>query len=125
MPPNDSYQDEQGKIQYVVDTVNSNAYSETKTDLHLCYTRPNNYAFMISHNYLPEDIRSILGSLRIEDYCHTSREEGKPDAYIFSPDSREDFSIYLKVSIENGVVVISFHEPDRPLSFPFRKRRRP
>lgn len=124
MPPNDCFQDDQDTIQRVVETVNSKAYDEVQTDLHLCFTRPINYSFMISHNYCPDDIRSILGSLRIEDYCHTSREEGKPNAYVFSPDTREDYSIYLKVAIKNGVIVISFHEPDRPLSFPFRIRRK-
>ena len=125
MPPNDSVPEGYEVVQWVVDTVNSCAFNEAVTDLSPCYKRPVNKSFIAAHNYRTYDIRSILHSLRVEDYCHTSREEGKPDAYVFSPDSGEDYEIYLKVSIENGVIVISFHEPDRPLSFPFRMRRTP
>ena len=125
MPPNGENKEDCIEIvQKVVEMANDNAFNENMTDLHLCKTRPENHAFMIVHNYGFSDIRSFLSQLRIEDYCHTSCEDGKPDAYVFSPDSREDFDIYLKLSIEDGVLVISFHEPHRKLTFPYRRTRK-
>lgn len=120
MAPNDDIIGKEEVIRNVVSTVRECAYDQTRTDLSACRKREKNHAFMIRYNYHNSDIRNMLSVLRIEDYCFTSRETGKPDAYVFSPDTGEDFQVFLKIEITNGVVVLSFHEPERPLSFPFR-----
>ena len=110
-------------ISSIVQIVNRCAFDPDQTDFSPCFQRDINRSFMHRYNFTVGDIRSILNSLRPEEYCHTSKENGKPDAYIFSPDTDEDIRIYLKLLIEEGVVVISLHEADRDLSFPFRRRQ--
>ncbi len=107
-------------IRDIVHYIKDNAFNQDKTDFGLCFTRSKNKIFIQRYHYTTRDIRSILNSLRIEDYCHTSKEAGKNDAYVFGPAGDDDLIIYLKVSIENEVLVISFHEADRTLSYPYR-----
>ena len=121
MVPNDDIQESEGIIQNVVQTARDCAFDQTRTDLSACQKREKNRTFMIQHNLHFSDVRNMLSILRIEDYNFTSRETGKPDAYVFSPDTGEDFEVFLKIQVTDGVVVLSFHDPDRPLSFPSRR----
>lgn len=123
MAPNDDIIESEGIIQNVVQTARECAFDQTRTDLSACRRREKNWTFMIQHNLHFSDIRGMLSILRIEDYCFTSRETGKPNAYVFSPDTGEEFQVFLKIQITNGVVVLSFHDPERTLSFPFRGRK--
>ena len=123
MAPNDDIIESEGIIQNVVRTARECAFDQTRTDLRPCLTRPETKAFMARYNLHNRDIRNMLNILRIEDYCFTSRETGKQDAYVFSPNTGEDYEVFLKIQITDGVLVLSFHEPVRPLDFPFRRRK--
>ncbi len=113
--------DAESDIAEVVKTIRNNAFSEELVDLDLCYTRVKNRNFMQRYNLHNSDVRHVLSTVRVEDYCETSKESGKPNAYVFSSDYLIDIPVYLKVSIQDGIIVISFHEPDRTMKHPFRR----
>ena len=107
-------------VQEVVDKARDNAFSETNLDLRLCRKRSKNAEFMRANGFTNHDVRQALSNLRVAEYCTTSFEEGKPDAYVFQP-CLDGIDVYLKIHVEDGVVVVSFHDPDRALSFPYRE----
>ena len=91
----------------------------------IAFNRPKNKDFMFANNLQTRDVENCLCSLRLEDYCHTSCEDGKPDAYVFTTDIL-GLATYLKFQLLVGVVivnVISFHEPERALTHPYRPKR--
>ena len=121
--PDENFCDKRETIQSVITTVRDCAFQEDRVDFSLCYSRPENKAFIHANFLKRRDLRNILMNLRCEDYSHTSRENGKPDAYVFGVSINDDdkADAYLKLRIENGVLIISFHEPERDLTFPFRQ----
>lgn len=123
MAPNDDIKDEEEVVRNVVMTARECALDPTRTDLGPCLSRPETRAFMNRYNLHNSDIRNMLSILRVEDYCFTSRENGEKDAYVFSPNTDDDYKVFLKIQIKKRVLVISFHEPERQLDFPFRRRK--
>ncbi len=124
LAPDDNIIDSECIIQRVVETARSYAFQEGKVDLRLCYSnqaRVENRRFIRENNIFPNDIFSALGRLRIEEYCETSRESGKTDAYVFGIDFGDNLLAYFKFSFREGVLVLSLHEPIRTMVFPFRK----
>ena len=112
-------------VERVIAFARDKAFQVEGVDLSPCYQREKNRAFMAKWHLLGEDLLWVLARLRPEEYWRTSKEVGKEDAHIFSvqcPGVEEE--IYLKFEIVEGVLVLSFHEPDRPMEgFPFRKRK--
>lgn len=101
------------------------AFKEGMVDLRLCYSskaRPENRRFIRQNNIRQEEILSAISCLRIEDYSETSREIGKTDAYVFGI-VFDDLLAYFKFTFRSGVLVISLHEPDREMNFPYRRRK--
>ena len=43
--------------------------------------------------------------------------------YILNIGKLDDYDVFLKVQIIKGVLVLSFHEPEREMEFPFRGRK--
>lgn len=124
LAPDDNICEGESIIQSVVERARNYAFQEGKVDLRLCYSskaRIENRQFIRENNILPDDILSALSRLRLEEYCETSRESGKTDAYVFGIDLGEDLLAYFKFSFREGVLVLSFHEPKRIMRFPFRK----
>lgn len=110
------------KIDQIVDEVRNCAFFEERVDLTQCFRREKNREFIYRYRYTARDIRDLLSSVRTEDYCYTSHESGEEDAYVFSPDAEMDLQLFLKIQIVDGVVVLSLHEAERNLSFPYRRR---
>ena len=109
-------------IQAVLDYVHENVYKVDMVDLAPCYRREINRQFMNEYQFYERDILEILDKLRLVDYSHTSRELGKADAYVFGiHENSEGMLIYLKFTIVNEIIVVSFHEPDRVLTFPYKE----
>lgn len=84
--------------------------------------RRENTSFMREYNVMVEDVRNAIDRLGLSDYSHTSCERGKSDAYVFgiSEEYYEEGEIYLKITLRDGVLVVSFHPADRKLEHPYR-----
>ena len=109
-------------IEKIVRTVHSCANVPDAIDLGPCWRRPESADFMRAYGYRSNDIRALLAALRVEDYSHTSKKPDSADAYVFGvADALVDFTIYMKLQIIEGVVVLSFHQANRALEFPFRR----
>ena len=124
MTPDDNICESESVIQGVIETARNCAFQEGKVDLRLCYSnqaREENRKYIRKNNISPEDIHSALSRLRLEEYSETSRESGKTDAYVFGIEFGEDLLAYFKFSFREGVLVLSLHEPERTMNFPFRK----
>lgn len=124
MAPDNNICESEDIIRDIIEQARDCALQEEKVDLSTCYSlkaREDNRRFIREHNIKPYDIRSFLSSLRIEEYCETSRETEKEDAYVFGIEIEPETLAYFKFSFRNGVLVLSFHEPKRVLSFPYRK----
>ena len=122
MAPDDNIQDKQELISSVIETAKEYALNREKINLTLCHSREKNRIFMARYRLHNEDVINMILNLRMEEYCFTSRETGEKDAYVFGPETWE-FQVFLKFQIDDGILVISLHEPDRPLDFPFRRRK--
>lgn len=91
-------------------------------------TRRINAEFMNLHRYNNQDVYNILQRLRVRNYSKTIEKEGCSDAYAFGYYEREsDLEIYLKFSFKENdedmvlvIDVISFHDPDHALSYPYQ-----
>ena len=74
------------------------------------------------------DVRRIMRGLEVEDYCEgpLSDDKGRPhDLWVFGAYVAQ-FETYIKFAIYviQGTVksiCVSFHEAERPLSYPYRK----
>ena len=126
MAPDDNVVDNESIIQSVIEKARDCAWKEEMVDLRLCYgkdARPENRQFIRRNNIYPDEVHSALGNLRIEDYCETSRETGKTDAYVFGIEFDEGLIAYFKVTFRSGVLVLSLHDPVRPMDFPYRRKK--
>lgn len=108
-------------IKKVVDYARDCAFDETKVNLRELYRKEKNRVFIRENNIRTDEIRNTLSRLRIEDYAYTSIEDGKTDAYVFGT-RIENLDVYLKFQIVNGIIMLSFHDPDRQLEYPLRKK---
>lgn len=121
--PDDNVVETRETIEKVVKEIRDCANNPEKVNLSPCLSRPETRIFMARYRLHNSDIRDYLSNLRVEDYSYTSRETGKDNAYVFGPDTRDDYDVFLKVQIIKGVLVLSFHEPERKMEFPFRGRK--
>lgn len=65
----------------------------------------------------------IIFSLEGEDYSQGPIMEtlnGGAEMWVFGKD-HNDVEIYIKISVAEKALCISFHEAERPLKYPFRK----
>ena len=99
-------------------------------DVFILMERRKNKQFMDDHNYLRTDVINLIRRLRIGEYSHTSWKD-KTTAYVFGLND-DGLDIYMKLSRmdktgtgeERGTtLVISFHEQEWPLEFPYRKKK--
>lgn len=99
--------------------------------------RQENINFIDEYNIRSDKQRAILMQIKVEDFCH-SLQNTKIGyefevLYVFVPQvqlfnaagEEENVSIYTKFNIidmpsGNRTVVISFHKPNRPISYLFR-----
>lgn len=85
-------------------------------------------AFMRLVEFDYRDVRRIMRGLEVEDYCEgpLSDDKGRPhDLWVFGAYVAQ-FKTYIKFAIYviQGTVksiCVSFHEAERPLSYPYRK----
>lgn len=91
--------------------------------------REKNLAFMQEHNIYDNDVADMVYRLALENYCHTSQETGKADAYVFGThlNDEPEVEVYLKYNLrpiggqmQIQIDVISFHDPERNLTYPYR-----
>ena len=74
------------------------------------------------------DVRRIMRGLEVEDYCEgpLSDDKGRPHdlwvfgAYVAQFETYITFAIYVIQGTVKSICV-SFHEAERPLSYPYRK----
>ena len=123
--PDENVKDNMEIVQQVIEVARKCAFDRERTNLAPCLSRSETKRFMNQYRITTVDIYNMLSNLRIEEYSYTSKKTGERDAYVFGPNTREDYKAYLKFQICDGILVISFHEPDRELEFPYRARRRP
>lgn len=99
-------------------------------DIKFSMARQKNKQFMDIHNYLRTDVIDLIRRLRIEEYSHTSWK-GKTTAHVFGLND-DGLDIYMKLrrmdktgagEERDATLVISFHEQERPLEFPYRKKK--
>ena len=109
------------EVEKVVEYARDYAFDETKLDLREIYRREKNRIFIRENNIRNGEIKGILSRLRIEEYAYTSIQDGEPDAYAFGV-KLDALDVYLKFQIVNGIIMISFHEPERQLNFPYRMK---
>ena len=90
-------------------------------------SRKKNEATKIQLGLTDEDIREEILGLSVNDYCGGPCEdkEVKGDVWIFGKVIREE-EVYIKLKLAGdekgqGVRIISFHIPEKPLRYPFRK----
>ena len=74
------------------------------------------------------DVRRIMRGLEVEDYCEgpLSDDKGRPhDLWVFGAICGAIRNIYkFAIYVIQGTVksiCVSFHEAERPLSYPYRK----
>lgn len=101
------------------------------------FNRAENIAFIQEYNITHEKQRRILLQIKVEDFCHSLRNTKpgyeKEILYVFCPqvtlynveDEEKNPDVYIKFNIiefETGsrVVVISFHERNKPIIYLFR-----
>lgn len=119
-------------VQSVVDYATQHAFDPDAVDLTHCYSRRDKDGeadktrmFLITYDIQNEDIRNVLSLLRVSQYSYTSKKTGCLDAYVFGvhmPDViEEDPLIYLKFQIDNGFIIVTVHEADRELRFPYKE----
>ncbi len=74
----------------------------------------------------PVDREEVLLKLRVEDYSEGPLEDvlyQKSDLWVFGKEVKNQ-EVYIKVTIgygEGGVICISFHISQQPMSYPYRK----
>ena len=106
----------------VVRYANENAYGIDKVLFSACYSRSKNRKFMYDYQFCERDIQEILADLDIGQYSTTSYEPHRQPAHEFGISGIvDDIVIYLKFQIIDAVIVISFHEAEREMDFPYRK----
>ena len=89
--------------------------------------RDKNRQFMLDFCYGLDDVIDIARRIRVEEYSHTSVEENSL-AFVFGIEDRDyDVEIYMKLLAgkdgQRNAVVLSFHEAERPMNFPYRKKK--
>lgn len=89
--------------------------------------RNKNRQFMLDFRYGLDDVIDIARRIRVEEYSHTS-VEGSSLAFVFGIEDRDyDIEIYMKLlpdkDGQRNTVVLSFHEAERPMNFPYRKKK--
>lgn len=104
----------------VVNDVHGMAYQPDAVNLDACFKRRESREFMYLNNIRENDVAYMLSMLTVEQYSHTSKKPGNPDAYVFGvSDYLVDCMIYLKFQIIDGIIVLSLHEPKWTLTFPY------
>lgn len=74
------------------------------------------------------DVHRIMRGLEVEDYCEgpLSDDKGRPrdlwvfGAYVAKFETYIKFAVYIVQGAAKSICV-SFHEAERPLSYPYRK----
>lgn len=83
--------------------------------------------FVIEYNIHSEDVRNTMADLAIDQYSTTSIKAGCPKAYVFGVHMPEiidsDPEVYLKFQIDNGFIIITIHEAERPMDYPYRREK--
>ena len=121
-------------VKRIVQYANEHAFDSDAVDLTQCYSKNRRnkereayktYAFLTKYRIMTEDVRNVLSRITIGQYSYTSIKEGCLDAYIFgvhmSDIVEDDPEIYLKFQINDGFIIITIHESERPLTFPYKE----
>lgn len=131
---NQNYTKEKVKaiLQRIQDCVRGGKYTIAKNE-----NRQENLGFIREYNLTSEKLRHILLQIESEDFCHSLQNTNIgyeyetlyvfcPQVTLFNLDNEEKLiDIYTKFNIidmerDNRVVVISFHERNKPMSYLFR-----
>jgi hypothetical protein len=95
-----------------------------KKNNYLFLNRPKNKQTMLTLGVLPATVREIIFDLEASDYCSGPQEDNDfPDKQVavFGYDFRGT-ELYIKFSFGTDglpVVVVSFHEPEYLMKYPF------
>lgn len=111
---------------------NEHAFDSDAVDLSRCYSKNRRnketeayktYAFLTKYDIKTEDIRNVLSEISVGQYSYTSVKPDCPNAYVFGihmPGIVEnDAEIYLKFQVMDGFIIITIHESERPLKYPY------
>lgn len=118
-------------LQRIQDCIRDNQYTVAKNR-----NRKENIALIREYNITSEKLRCILLHIETEDFCHSLQNTNVgyeyetlyvfcPQITLFDLDGEEKLvDIYTKFNIidsDSGgwVVVISFHERNKPIDYPF------
>ena len=81
--------------------------------------------FVVEYNIQNEDVRNAMADLTLDEYSTTSVKSGCNDAYVFGihmPEIiDENPEIYLKFQTNDGIIIVTIHEADRPMKYPYRR----
>lgn len=119
-------------LQKIHDCVKNGKYTISQND-----NREENVKFIQEYNLNSEKQRKILMQIEVDDFCHSLKNTKlgfeHEVLYVFCPqivlfnmdDIEKQIDLYtkfniLELPIGNRVVVISFHECNKPLSYLFK-----
>lgn len=122
------------RVRSIVRYANEHAFDSDAVDLSQCLSRKRRdrereayktYEFLTVNRILTEDIRNVLAGITVGEYAYTSIKPGCLDAYVFGvhmPGIVDgDPEIYLKFQINDGFIVITIHEAERAMTFPYEE----
>lgn len=127
------------EINVVLDKIKS-CVGNNKYIISLNENRQENIDFINEYNIRSNKQKNILLQLKTEDFCHTLQNTKLgyefevlyvfvPQVQLFNADGIEEtVDVYTKfniINMPNGgrTVVISFHKRNKPIDYPFRKKR--
>ncbi|MDO4866336.1 MAG: hypothetical protein Q4C10_07230 [Clostridia bacterium] len=83
--------------------------------------------FVMQYDIHNEDVRNCMAELTVEQYSTTSVKDGCPDAYVFGVHMPEIIEsnpeIYLKFQINDGFFIVTIHESDWQMDYPYSLNR--
>lgn len=92
--------------------------------------RDKNKNFLSIHQYDNIEIINLISRLKVDDFCkreHNKNQNHPTNEYvyifsvrIFSSAISQEVDLYIKFSIQNSLIVISFHELEYPIKFYFK-----
>ena len=121
-------------VRSIVQYANEHAFDADAVDLAQCLSKKRQdkdrdayktFQFLSFNGIHTEDVRNVLSEIKVSQYAYTSIKPNCLDAYVFGvhmPEIlRDDPEIYLKFQINDGFIIITIHESERPLSYPYKE----
>ena len=128
--------DSRGEVQRIVEYVREHVFDPDAVDIGRFYNQwqrskdeeaSKSARFVVKYHIQSEDVRNALADLTLEQYSTTSVKTGSKEAYVFGIHMPEiidnDPEIYLKFQIVNGFIIVTIHESERPMEYPYRRGR--